>query len=78
MKFKVMRTIGFTWLAGVGLLVLFAIVGTIAANGLRVGVGNILSWFSPYNVWNFMVMALLTSPGFGLLALADRWEDKAE
>ncbi len=73
---KILRGFAVVWSAGVGLLILAAIVGRfLAGPTVWDAVADIQYWFSPFNVLNFMVMALFFSPAIvgGWLSLGAYW-----
>ena len=63
------------WISLILLLVLISIFGTYMSTQ---SFGETLSWvqatFSPFNIWNFLLMVVLISP----VILADKWKDKIE
>jgi len=73
MKVKLVRWIGFIWLGLASLVLIASMVGTVAVNGWREGVGNIMMWFSPYNIANFLMLILLFGPGAWLVSLSEKW-----
>jgi hypothetical protein len=62
MKRAVLQTIAVVDVVAVVALNLIGCVGTIAANGWAVGLSNIASWYSPFNIANLFLNVVLLSP----------------
>ena len=68
------KALGYIWLGLAGLLILAGTIGIWMKEGFS-GVQDLLS---PFNVANYIVMATTLAPGFGLLMLADKLQNKTQ
>ena len=66
------KVLGYIWLVLGGLLILVGTIGVWMKNGFA-GVQELLS---PFNVTNWIVMAVTLAPGIGLLMLAGKLQSK--
>jgi hypothetical protein len=62
MKQAALQTIAMVDIVAVVALNLVGCVGTIAANGWAIGLSNIMSWYSPFNIANWLLNVVLLSP----------------
>ena len=66
--------IGTIWLYLLGLAVFVGAIGIL----LFEGVGRLFEIFSPFNIWNYLLILLLALPGWGALLLSRKFYDKTE
>jgi len=65
---KTLKIIAYVWLGAVALLVLAGAVGIL----LNRGVWELMGVFSPFNILNWLLIALLAAPGLVLLHFAEK------
>ena len=68
------KVLGYIWLVLAGLLILAGTIGVWMKEGFS-GVQDLLS---PFNVANYIVMAITLAPGIGLLMLSNKLRSKAQ
>ncbi len=70
---KILRGFAYVW---VRLVVLAVIAGTVGI-WITEGYGAVRDTFSPFNVWNFVVLVIAISPAFGAWLLAAKLEERS-
>ena len=76
---KLLRLFAATWTVIVGLTLAIACVGAfITAPSVWSGVTQIWSWFSPFNIMNWLTVMLFWSPALGATWLAGRLDERRE
>jgi len=74
---RILRGFATVWVGAVGLLVLIGIVGRVwTASSFVEGVSEVMSWFSPFNIWNWVLTLLSLSPALGAHWIAGRLEKR--
>jgi hypothetical protein len=68
----VLKVIGFIWLTLAGIAILIGIAGI----WMKGGFSAVQELLSPFNVINWIVMAVTLAPGLGALALANNLAEK--
>ncbi len=70
---KILRGFAYVW---VRLVVLAVIAGTVGI-WITEGFSAVRDTFSPFNVWNFIVLVIAISPAFGAWLLAEKLEKRS-
>lgn len=68
------KTLGYLW---VSLACLVILAGTIGV-WIKEGFSAVQDLLSPFNIWNFILMAVLLAPGLGFLTLSSKIKRKME
>jgi len=72
MLIKTLNILGYVWLALTFAAVAIGSLAILIQDGLM----EFLWLFSPFNIWNYLLIILMAAPGFGLLMIADKLEEK--
>jgi hypothetical protein len=68
------KALGYIWLTLAFLLIIIGSLMVIIQEGLS----GFFRLFNPFNILNYLLMFLICTPGFGLLVLADKLEDRQD